>query len=69
MLRRQRLREPKPRPDLGRRSLSGSAIGGLNETQERLGAEGIPVQKINEAYARILKSVKERFSIDMTTLQ
>jgi uncharacterized zinc-type alcohol dehydrogenase-like protein len=63
----------------GRRSLSGSPIGGLKETQEMLdfcGAhkitadvEVIPVQKINEAYERILKSdIKYRFSIDMKTL-
>ena len=64
---------------MGRRSLSGSPIGGIAETQEMLdfcGAnnitadvEVIPVQKINEAYNRILKSdVKYRFSIDMRTL-
>lgn len=64
----------------GRRSLSGSPIGGLVETQEMLdfcGAhnitadvEVIPVQKINEAYDRMLKSdVKYRFSIDMSTLR
>ncbi|HUA61621.1 MAG TPA: NAD(P)-dependent alcohol dehydrogenase [Verrucomicrobiae bacterium] len=64
----------------GRRSLSGSPIGGLPETQEMLdfcGAhnitadvEVIPIQKINEAYARLLKSdVKYRFSIDMASLK
>ena len=64
----------------GRRSLSGSPIGGLKETQEMLdfcGAhnitadvEVIPVQKINDAYDRMLKSdVKYRFSIDMSTLR
>ena len=63
----------------GRRSLSGSPIGGLKETQEMLDfcgkhnitadVEVIPAQKINEAYARMLKSdVKYRFSIDMKTL-
>lgn len=57
---------------MGRRSLSGSPIGGTAETQEMLdfcGAhniaadvEVIPVQKINEAYDRILKSdIKYRF--------
>ncbi len=64
----------------GRRSLSGSLIGGLKETQEMLdfcGAhnitadvEIIPIQKINEAYERMLKSdVKYRFSIDMASLK
>lgn len=64
----------------GRRSLSGSLIGGIAETQEMLdfcGAhnitadvEVIPIQKINEAYARMLKSdVKYRFSIDMASLK
>ncbi len=64
----------------GRRSLSGSLIGGLPETQEMLdfcGAnnitadvEVIPIQKINEAYERMLKSdVKYRFSIDMASLK
>jgi uncharacterized zinc-type alcohol dehydrogenase-like protein len=58
-----------------RRSLSGSNIGGIAETQEMLdfcGAhditadvEIIPMQKVNEAYERLLKSdVKYRFSID-----
>ena len=65
---------------LGRRSLSGSPIGGIAETQEMLdfcGANGItadveviPIQKVNEAYARLLKSdVKYRFSIDMASLK
>ena len=64
----------------GRRSLSGSPIGGLPETQEMLDfcgehnitadVEVIPVQKINEAYERMLKSdVKYRFSIDMSSLK
>ncbi len=64
----------------GRRSLSGSLIGGIAETQEMLdfcGAhnitadvEIIPIQKINEAYERLLKSdVKYRFSIDMASLK
>ena len=64
----------------GRRSLSGSLIGGIPETQEMLdfcGAhnitadvEVIPIQKINEAYERMLKSdVKYRFSIDMASLK
>lgn len=64
----------------GRRSLSGSAIGGIAETQEMLDfcgkhnitsdVEVIPIQKINEAYERLLKSdVKYRFSIDMASLK
>jgi alcohol dehydrogenase (NADP+) len=64
----------------GRRSLSGSPIGGIPETQEMLdfcGAhaitadvEIIPIQKVNEAYDRLLKSdVKYRFSIDMASLK
>ena len=65
---------------VGRRSLSGSPIGGIAETQEMLdfcGAhnitadvEVIPIQKVNEAYERLLKSdVKYRFSIDMASLK
>jgi uncharacterized zinc-type alcohol dehydrogenase-like protein len=64
----------------GRRSLSGSLIGGLPETQEMLDfcgkhnitadVEVIPIQKVNEAYDRMLKSdVKYRFSIDMASLK
>ena len=64
----------------GRKSLSGSPIGGLKETQEMLdfcGAhnitadvEVIPIQQINTAYERLLKSdVKYRFSIDMSSLK
>ncbi|MFV0415296.1 MAG: NAD(P)-dependent alcohol dehydrogenase [Chthoniobacterales bacterium] len=64
----------------GRRSLSGSAIGGIAETQEMLDfcgehnitadTEIISIQKINEAYERMLKSdVKYRFVIDMETLK
>jgi uncharacterized zinc-type alcohol dehydrogenase-like protein len=63
----------------GRRNLSGSIIGGIPETQEMLdfcGAhhitadvEVIPIQKVNEAYERLLKAdVKYRFSIDMASL-
>ena len=65
---------------MGRRRLAGSAIGGIAETQEMLdfcGAhnitadvEVIPIQKVNEAYERLLKSdVKYRFSIDMASLK
>jgi uncharacterized zinc-type alcohol dehydrogenase-like protein len=64
----------------GRRSLSGSPIGGIRETQEMLDFCGvhnitadvdvIPIQKVNEAYERLLKSdVKYRFSIDMASLK
>ncbi len=64
----------------GRRSLSGSLIGGIPETQEMLdfcGAQNItadveviPIQKVNEAYERMLKSdVKYRFSIDMASFK
>ena len=63
-----------------RRSLSGSNIGGLGETQEMLdfcGAhditadvEIIPIQMVNDAYERLLRSdVKYRFSIDMSSLK
>jgi len=63
-----------------RRSLAGSAIGSLSETQEMLdfcGKHGItsdieliPIQKINEAYERLLRSdVKYRFVIDMASLK
>src|SRR5271168_3129241 len=64
----------------GRRSLSGSPIGGIAETQEMLdfcGAnnitadvEKIPIQKVNDAYERLLKQdVKYRFVIDMASLK
>jgi uncharacterized zinc-type alcohol dehydrogenase-like protein len=64
----------------GRKSLSGSPIGGLPETQEMLDfcsehnitsdVEVIPIQKVDEAYQRLLKSdVKYRFSIDMASLK
>ncbi|MBD1909331.1 MULTISPECIES: NAD(P)-dependent alcohol dehydrogenase [unclassified Leptolyngbya] len=63
-----------------RRSLSGSTIGGIPETQEMLDfcgkhnitadVEVIPIQKVNEAYDRLLKSdVKYRFVIDMASLK
>jgi alcohol dehydrogenase (NADP+) len=65
---------------MGRRNLSGSSIGGIAETQEMLDfcgehnitadVEVIPIQKVNEAYDRLLKSdVKYRFSIDMASLK
>jgi uncharacterized zinc-type alcohol dehydrogenase-like protein len=76
---------PHPSPTifqllLGRRALAGSAIGGIPETQEMLDycaeknivsdIELIPIQKINEAYERMLKGdVKYRFVIDMKSLK
>jgi uncharacterized zinc-type alcohol dehydrogenase-like protein len=64
----------------GRRSLSGSFLGGIAETQEMLDfcgqhnitadVEVIPIQKVNEAYERLVKAdVKYRFSIDMASLK
>jgi uncharacterized zinc-type alcohol dehydrogenase-like protein len=64
----------------GRRSFSGSLIGGIAETQEMLDfcgkhnitaeVEVIPIQKVNEAYERMLRSdVKYRFSIDLASLK
>jgi uncharacterized zinc-type alcohol dehydrogenase-like protein len=63
-----------------RRNFSGSTIGGIPETQEMLDfcaergitadVEIIPIQRINEAYERMIKSdVKYRFSIDMASLR
>ncbi len=65
---------------MNRRHFSGSMIGGIAETQEMLDfcaekgitadVEIIPIQQINEAYERMLKSdVKYRFSIDMASLK
>ena len=62
-----------------RRSLAGSNIGGIRETQEMLNfcaahniacdIELTPASKINEAYERVLKSdVRYRFVIDIATL-
>ena len=62
-----------------RRSLAGSQIGGIGEIQEMLdfcGKQGVasnvevvPIQKVNEAYERVLKSdVRYRFVIDMASL-
>lgn len=75
---------PHPSPNvfslmLRRRSLAGSAIGGIAETQQMLDycaetgivsdIELIPMQKINQAYERLLKGdVKYRFVIDMRSL-
>ena len=63
-----------------RRSISGSLVGGIKETQEMLDycaengihadIELIPIQQVNEAFERTLKSdVKYRFVIDMSTLK
>jgi uncharacterized zinc-type alcohol dehydrogenase-like protein len=76
---------PHPSPQvfpmiLGRRSLAGSAIGGIRETQEMLDfcaehkvvsdIEVIKIQQVNEAYERLVKAdVKYRFVIDMGSLK
>ncbi|TGL62999.1 NAD(P)-dependent alcohol dehydrogenase [Leptospira sarikeiensis] len=63
----------------GRKSLAGSLIGGIQETQEMLDFCGkhnitsdielIPIQKVNEAYERVVKSdVRYRFVIDIASL-
>ncbi len=65
---------------MGRKSFSGSAIGGIRETQEMLDfcaergivsdIELINIQQINEAFERVTKSdVKYRFVIDMASLK
>jgi alcohol dehydrogenase (NADP+) len=75
---------PHPSPSVGnfvtrRRQLAGSLIGGIRETQEMLDFcaeqdivsdfEIIPMQKINDAYERMLRSdVRYRFVIDIATL-
>jgi alcohol dehydrogenase (NADP+) len=75
---------PHPSPDISalifkRRAIGGSLIGGIAETQEMLDfcaekgivadIEMIPIQKIDDAYERMLKSdVKYRFVIDSATL-
>ena len=77
--------EPHPSPDIAqfifrRRSLAGSLIGGIAETQEMLDfcarrgitadIETIAMQDIDAAYERMIKSdVKYRFVIDMETLK
>jgi alcohol dehydrogenase (NADP+) len=63
----------------GRKNFTGSPIGGIKETQEMLDFCGqhnivsdielIPIQKVNEAYERLVKNdVKYRFVIDMASL-
>ena len=75
---------PHPSPSVGqlvfgRRSIAGSLIGGIAETQEMLDfcaahgivseIEMIPVQQIDEAYERMQRSdVKYRFVIDNRSL-
>jgi alcohol dehydrogenase (NADP+) len=65
---------------MGRKSLAGSGIGGIRETQEMLDfcaekgitsdIEVIPMQQINQAYDRLLKGdVKYRFVIDMASIK
>ena len=65
---------------VGRKSVAGSLIGGIAETQEMLdfcGQHGITadierirIQDINTAYERLLKAdVKYRFVIDMASLK
>ena len=64
---------------MGRKSLAGSAIGGMEETQEMMDfcaehgivsdVEIVPIQSVNDAYERLLKNdVKYRFVIDMASL-
>jgi len=64
----------------GRRSIAGSLIGGIKETQEMLDFCGkhnitadielIPIQQVNEAYERVIKSdVRYRFVIDIASLK
>lgn len=76
---------PHPSPSVNllifrRKQLAGSLIGGIKETQEMLDfcaqhhitsdIEMIPIQKINEAYERMIKSdVKYRFVIDIASLK
>lgn len=63
-----------------RRSITGSCIGSLSECQEMLDycakhnivadVEIIPIQKINEAYERMIKNdVKYRFVIDLSSIK
>ncbi|HEY0145535.1 MAG TPA: NAD(P)-dependent alcohol dehydrogenase, partial [Methylovirgula sp.] len=65
---------------MGRKSVAGSAIGGMKETQEMLDfcgehnivadIEMVDIQTVNEAYERLIKNdVKYRFVIDMDSLR
>ncbi|HEX9933236.1 MAG TPA: NAD(P)-dependent alcohol dehydrogenase [Allosphingosinicella sp.] len=76
--------EPHPSPSaaaliMKRRTLGGSLIGGIAETQEMLDfcaergivsdIEPVRIQQVDEAYERMLKSdVKYRFVIDMASI-
>jgi uncharacterized zinc-type alcohol dehydrogenase-like protein len=76
--------QPHPAPAIGkligkRRRIAGSLIGGIRETQDMLDfcaehnivsdIELVPVQQINQAYARMVKSdVKYRFVLDLASL-
>jgi uncharacterized zinc-type alcohol dehydrogenase-like protein len=78
-------KDPHPSPEIiglvfKRRSIAGSLIGGIAETQEMLDfcaekgivaeIEMIPIQKIDEAYDRMEKSdVRYRFVIDNASLE
>jgi uncharacterized zinc-type alcohol dehydrogenase-like protein len=64
---------------LKRRTLTGSGVGGIRETQEMLDycaehnvtsdVEVIPIQQVNEAFERTVNGdVRYRFVIDMNTL-
>jgi uncharacterized zinc-type alcohol dehydrogenase-like protein len=65
---------------MNRRSIAGSGIGGMKETQDMIDfcaehnivsdVEMVPIQSVNEAYERLLKNdVKYRFVIDMSSLK
>jgi alcohol dehydrogenase (NADP+) len=76
--------KPHPSPSVAnlifkRRSVAGSLIGGIRETQEMLDfcgkhdiasdIEMVPMHGINDAYERMLRSdVKYRFVLDLATL-
>jgi len=64
---------------IGRKSLAGSGVGGIAETQEMLDfcskhkitsdIEVIAMKDVNEAYERVIKGdVRYRFVIDLATL-
>jgi alcohol dehydrogenase (NADP+) len=77
--------KPHPSPSVAsligmRRSLAGSLVGGIKETQEMLDfcakhgvvaeAETIPIQEIETAFARMVKNdIKYRFVVDMKSLK
>jgi alcohol dehydrogenase (NADP+) len=63
----------------GRKSVAGTSIGGIAETQEMVDfcaehqivsdVEMLPIQKVNQAYERLLNDVCYRFVIDMASLE